>query len=221
MGLMSFCCSVVSSACSAVGSMFSGALSVVGKIFLPEIEIAIRVIGMVINVVEAVCKALGIWQKDDDPEELGDKAIQGAETGITRDKYETYEEYLKKIREVKLDPEVSAKIPQEAKFAAATTLGVLGLESFYHKDAGSLAACISVVAKNPEFFDAKRLQGYLDAGIDIKALRSCLDGTASAGKELSFLKSVLGVEQTITGKNDADIYKGLDDAMSHWKANKE
>lgn len=218
MGFWSSACSVVSSACSAVGSMFSGALSVVGK-FIPQIEIVIRVIDVVIKVIDAVCKVLGIWQKDDNPEELGDKAIQGAEAGVTRDKFDTYDEYLKKIREVKLDPEISSKIPVEAKFAAATTLGILGLESFYQKDAGSLADLILVIGKNPEFFDANRIKAYLDAGINTKLLSSYLNGSASAGSELSFLKSALGVEQALTGKNDADVYKDLDNAMRHSKGN--
>lgn len=221
MGFWSGVCSVISSVCSAVSSVFSGPLSVLAKVYVPEIEIILRVINVVVNVVETVCKTLGIWQDGDKPEELGDKAIQGAEVGITRDKYDTYDEYLNKIREVQLDPEVSAKVPSEAKLAAATTIGVMGIESHYNKEAGSLANLISIIGKTDGFFDSTRIVSYLAAGIDIKALRGYLDGSASAGSNLTLLKSVLGVEKTLTGKNDTDIYKELDDSIRCWKDNKK
>ena len=67
----------------------SKALAVVG--------LAVQGLKIVGNAIVSIAKALGIIKPERTVEEIGDRALQAEEKGITPDKYESYEAWIKEI----------------------------------------------------------------------------------------------------------------------------
>lgn len=74
----------------------------------------------VAKLLQAVGKALGLIKEEEKPEDLGDKALQAEEQGITPDKFKTYEEYANRIQNFELDSEKSKKYTPEEKMKKTT-----------------------------------------------------------------------------------------------------
>lgn len=82
---------------------------------LPTIlEVTVNLVIFAAIVTKAL-QALGIIGPDENAKELGDKAIQAEEEGITPENYDSYEEYMDAVRKFELDPEKSEQIEDEDK----------------------------------------------------------------------------------------------------------
>ncbi len=98
-----------------VFSLIAGALSA-------AVSLAVKAVACagVAKLLQAVGKALGLIKDEEKPEDLGDKALQAEEQGITPDKFKTYEEYANRIQNFELDPEKSKKYTPEEKMKKTT-----------------------------------------------------------------------------------------------------
>ncbi|MBO4698923.1 hypothetical protein J5690_04845 [bacterium] len=90
------------------------ATAVASTILKEVVEIA-KMVKEIVNIL----KDLGIIDKNENPEEIGDRCKQAEEAGIDRDKYKTFEEYEKAIKEFPLDREKSKNISDDEKFKYA------------------------------------------------------------------------------------------------------
>ncbi|MDY6294970.1 MAG: hypothetical protein SPL45_01550, partial [Schwartzia succinivorans] len=83
---------------------------------LPKIiEIVGKDLLMFAQIIMGILKGLGLIKPEEDVEDLGDKALQAEEEGITPEKYDSYEEYLKAVEEFEIDPEKSKEIDEGKK----------------------------------------------------------------------------------------------------------
>lgn len=138
-----------SSAFSAISSCLSGVASM---------GLSLTGILTVVQAVLAICKALGLFE-DKSPEELGDRAIQAEREGITPDKFETFDEYVKAIKAFELDPERSKEISAEEKnLKGAEVLLLLAAEKFPGVPIATFAELAPIIGKNPETFNDKALK---------------------------------------------------------------
>ena len=61
------------------------------------VKLAVEVLKSIITVIVDLCKSLGIIEDEENPEELGDKALQAEEDGMGPDSFDSWSEY-KNIR---------------------------------------------------------------------------------------------------------------------------
>ena len=108
-------CSVAKDVFVGVASVASGVLSLARVLPLPP---QIEAFFLAVQVIDIVCKALGLLEADETNEDFGGRVLQAEETGIHPEEYPTYLEYVAAIRNVELDPEKSAKYKPEEKMAA-------------------------------------------------------------------------------------------------------
>jgi len=111
MGFWSGLCSCVSSVCrtvcSAIGSVGRGALSLVKGC-------AIGVGKIVGGIWGGIGRMLGVLAPQEQPEEIGERAFQGAEQGIKPEQFKTNQEYIQALRDkVKFDREKFNKLSEE------------------------------------------------------------------------------------------------------------
>lgn len=137
---VSSACSAIGSACSAIGgALFAGAsgigalaTGIVGSIVavtLPEIVIAIQVIGAIVSV---IAEALGLKNKEETPEELGMKAEEAEKKPEDFESTETYIEYLRKEVEVDKEKLNNLKDEDKIKYAAiGSSLYIKAIEEKY------------------------------------------------------------------------------------------
>ncbi len=104
MGFFSAIGSFVSSACSAIGSALGSAAGSLGSFASTALSAVAPWIGPVMQIVSAVAEALGVFNKEDDVEEIGAKAMQ-ADTKKAEE-FNSNAEYMDYLRdEVELDKE--------------------------------------------------------------------------------------------------------------------
>lgn len=201
-----------SSVCGAVGSLISGACSCVGKLFAGPI-------GIVLNVCVAVfqlCKALGLFKKENNVEELGDKRLQAEDAGIKLEDFKTYDEYLKKIEEFEIDPEKSKKFTPEEKARAGAELMVASLTDKY-KDPLLVESFVTYALTNNRFYTPERMgelgKLLLKDGDVLKNVVGFLTGMEKRDDLLSSaVKTLMNIEKVVTpGLNDIEAMRRVMD----------
>ncbi len=152
--------STVSSVCSAVVDTAVSVTKGIGT-FVGEIgKLAIGAIKLVVGLIVKVCQVLGLIEADEDPEELGDKVLQAQEEGITPESCENYEEYAKKIRNFKLDPEKSKKHSQVDKLVAA---GVYSEGALINKYGFGLGKMMPLIVKDAAFQNPEKIANLFES----------------------------------------------------------
>ena len=93
--------------CKALGALGRGAVSLVRNVSIS--------IGKAIGTVwGGVGKLFGILKPQEQPEEIGEMAVQGAEQGINREQFKTNQEYIQALRDkVKFDREKFNKLSEQ------------------------------------------------------------------------------------------------------------
>ena len=127
------------------------------------VNIVATTITAVTTIVTAVSRAFGLT-KTDNPEELGQKALQAEEYDIRPDNFKTYEAYGKEVEALNLDPEKSSKWSKEQKEAKAFEIGSMLLTEKFGPNASVL---IVDIARRPEFFTPERAKHYLETAKDL------------------------------------------------------
>jgi len=147
------------------GSLFSGISSIFTAI-APIIEIGLEVLKAVVSAIEAFAKELGIIEEDDNPEDLGDRALQ---SDMQPEEFDEYPEYLSYIKSFDLDPEKTLAFSEEEKLAAGALVIEKGIE-----DRTGLKMedfMMDIATKNPEYYDSEKLTNYVEvfseAGVDL------------------------------------------------------
>ena len=139
----------------ALGALVSGAVAVSKA--LAVVGMAIQGLKVLGNAIVSIAKALGIIKPERDIQDIGDRALQAEEKGMTPDKYPTYEAWMKAIEEDDwgYDPEKNKDLDPEKKIlkgievTAAVTMEKfpdLPIQDFF-----------TIAANKPEFFTEERM----------------------------------------------------------------
>lgn len=128
----------------------AGAISSSLKVYGPDLRVLDpKVIRLVIDSIGELCKALGLDKIINDIADLGDKALQAAEAGITPENYDTYEEYVKALNEYQPDKTKSTEISIIDKFLKGAEVALCLLTEKFPVDWGPI---IVYAAINSTYF---------------------------------------------------------------------
>ena len=111
-----------------IGAIVAAAVTVSKA--LAVVGLAVQGLKIVGNAIVSIAKALGIIKPERTVEEIGDRALQAEEKGITPDKYESYEAWIKEIEkddwgydpEKNKDMDLQKKILKGVEVATAVTM---------------------------------------------------------------------------------------------------
>ena len=193
---------------AAVGAIASTAVTVVkGLVGLGLAVNALKALG---TAVIGIAKALGLIESETNVEDLGDKALQAGEEGITPEKYDRYEAYVKAVEGFKADPEKSKLLTEEDNVKKGLELiaGVM-VERFEGFPIGEL---FMYAGKNPEYFTEARMRelGKLIVG-DEKYIFDVLNYMNGTEKNDILLEKTIDTLMKIEKKVNPDISD--DDAL--------
>lgn len=120
---------------------------------LPKIiEIVGKDLLMFAQIIMGILKGLGLIKPEEDVEDLGDKALQAEEEGITPEKYDSYEEYLKAVEEFEIDPEKSKEIDEGKKLEKGVEVITATLVERYGEVFGDV---LLLVGKHQPYFQER------------------------------------------------------------------
>ncbi len=225
MGILSFIGSVVSS----MGSAISGAVSSIGSALSSFATSVGAVIGNIVSALAPVASAigkfanaflqgLGILKPDETAEEMGERALQAAEHGITIDEFDDFDDYMASLRDFKIDPDVSAKRSIADKLVAGLGVGTVGVEDKFNVERGSLNSMWLLPMTNPGYFTPERMRDMVSAGRLGGDVFSYLEKKLSGAEARSFEKSLeINPDGTpMDPKAQDNLYEALDSARESW-----
>ena len=130
---------------TAISEIVSTAAALLPKI----IEVVGKNILEFAQILSGIMKGLGLIKPDEEVTDLGDKALQAADDGITPEKYDTHEEYLKAIEDFDLDPEKSKDIDDGKKLEKGVEVITATLVERYGEVMGDF---LLLIGKNQPYF---------------------------------------------------------------------
>lgn len=139
----------------AIGVIMTAAVTVSKA--LAVVGLAIQGLKVIGNAIASIAKALGIIKPERDIEEIGDRAFQAEEKGITPDKYSSYEAWVKDIEREDwgYDPERNKDMDLEKKVLKGVEVSIaITIERFPELP---IQEFFSLAGKNPEFFTIERM----------------------------------------------------------------
>ena len=209
-------CSAVSGVCSAVGSIGSAFSSFVSGVGLALTDVLMTnnpMADLLSKLVTTVMQALGIIEKEEKVEDIGERALQAKEHGITPEKFENFEEYMQKLRDFEVDPEKSEQRNPVEKLMAGLAVTNMSAEEKLGVEKGSLNSIWVLPIANPEYFTADRMESLMTSGrFDGDSLKY-LENNLSGAESRAFEKSL-----EIDVKDTGTLYEALDKARTDWAA---
>lgn len=127
-----------------------------GAILCSVAKICVSVIScqVVSKAIQAIGRALGIIKEKDQIEDLGDRALQAEEKGITPDKYSTFNEYKQALDNFELNPDKTKATSLEEKEKKFIEICVLGMKE--QNPNLKVEEMITLMDKNPSLFTPER-----------------------------------------------------------------
>jgi len=174
MGISLLIGGVISAVSSFVASV-SGMLAAT----LPRIAVVLgnaenwRMLG---NTISLLAQVFQVFRPNESVEDMGDRALQAAEAGIRPENFDNWDEYVAQIRDLELRPELSTQFSVEDKHAAGLAVAVRALEEKFGLPSGAMAFLPLLVASNPDYFNAERMEAVLRVTKDIASIIDYVDG---------------------------------------------
>ena len=184
---------------------------------------ALSVVSLAVSVIDigiSVCKSLGIIKKDMPPEELGDRALQAQEKGVKLEDYAgRYDEYIKDIESLELEPEVSEKFSLEEKNKAAAQVLGAGLVEHYGKESGvENFIGTELVEANKDFYNPARVVSFMNtfknSGIDMGNINKYFDSKLDSMQEIRYVNAKLVEAEKKLGINEEQAKKNLNEEQA-------
>lgn len=165
-----------------------------------------KVLTAIVKIVEAVAELLGFAPAN--LEELGAKAEY---SGLNPNNFETYDDYVKALKEFQLDPGEMEKIPVEVRLARGIAVALLQIEERFPVGIEDLLPEL-VVNKRGDFFTPTRIASLLDsfsrADLEIRDMLKYFDNKTGVSDSLRVEDAMLNAEKKLEenyGKSDAEL----------------
>lgn len=229
MGLWSAVCSVASSVVSSVGSAISSAVSSIGGALSSFAATVGPVLGSVLDAFKPVAEALGrfanaflqglgILKPDEQIDDIGERALQAAQHGITLEAFDDFDDYMAALRRFEPDPEIAARRSPAEKLVAGLGVGTVGVEDKFEAGRGSLNGLWLLPMTHPAYFTPERMQELVAGGRLGGDIFAYLDKRLSGGEARSLEKNL---EVDAGGRPLAppeldQLYGALDAARAQW-----
>ncbi len=189
----------------AIGAIVTAAVTVSKA--LAVVGLAVQGLKVIGNAIASIAKALGIIKPERDVEEIGDRALQAEEKGMTPDKYSSYEAWVKDIEKDDwgYDPEKNKDMAPEKKVLKGVEVSTaVTMERFPDLPVQEF---FSLAGKNPEFFTVERMD-------EIGKLAST--DSEAFGKVVNYVTGAAKDHTTVDSASDIlmDIEKAIDPGVS-------
>ena len=217
----SLCSSVVDSVCNAVSKVGSEVSSFVAKVaptVIPIITTSSSALNTICRFASAFLQSLNIFKAGETVEDLGDRALQAAEKGITPDKFKNFDEYMDSLRNFNIDPDVSSKTSDVIKVVSGLGVSTLAVEDKFNAERGSLNGIWLLPIANSAYFTPERMESLLKTDSLKGDVLSYLDKNLAAGESRNFEKK-LAVDSDgtpLSGQKLDDLHDALDSAREKW-----
>lgn len=208
----------ISSAISTIGPAVSSFATKVAPVLGAIIDTIQPIATFIVRFASTLLQSIGILKPDEKLDDLGERALQAADSGITPSSCKNFDEYMDKLRNFDLDPEVAAKRSPTEKLVAGLAIGTIGTEDKFNAERGSLNGMWLLPIASPSYFTPERVESLISTGRLGGNILEYLEKRLSDGEARSFEKKLeLGEDgKTMPATNIDQLYEGLDSARNEW-----
>lgn len=207
--------SAISTAVSTIGPAVATFCTTVLPRIAPFIDKGIEILRVAGAIVQTVLQVAGVFGANERIDEMGDRALQASEQGIVPEQFDSFDEYLDRIREIPLDPEKSAKTSEYEKIGAGLAIGATALDRHFKVADGVMENLVVMAFAKPGFFNGERLSAILGKTTDITSIMNYFDGKLDFKSAVAVEKTLADVERTLSpGKSDEAIARDLNEAKA-------
>ncbi len=191
---------IIGAAVSAIGATLASigpaaasfATTVLPRL-LPYIGKGLEVIQAIGQVAQLVAQVLGIFKPGEKIDEMGARAMQAAEQGITPDRFDTHDDYMNELRNFELDP--SKKADPIAKIIAGLAVASHGLDEKLGAPEGTAGQLWPLVAADGGYFTAERLIQYVQTGQNLADIVDYFTGKLGGAESLEVEDKLVKLDQ--------------------------
>lgn len=204
--------SVASSICATVASIgpaLSTFTSGVGPIIANVVSVIAPVAKALGEFATIFLQLMGVLKPGEMVEEIGERALQASEKGITLGSFDDFDAYMDKLRNLELDPEKAANRSPAEKLVAGIGVCSVGLERKFNVAPDSFNGLWLLAIANPNYFTPERMQGLVITGKFTGDVLKYFEKTLSAGDSKRFEDSI--------GVGEVSVYEALDQANNRWE----
>lgn len=208
----------ISRAVSTIGSGLSSFTSGVGTV-IGGIASTLKPVGKALGgFASSFLQGLGVFKKTETVEDIGDRALQAAEDGITMDKIDGFENYMDALRNFEPNPDKSKGYSSEKKLVAGLGVGTKGIEEKFNAEPGSLDSMWLLPMANSEYFTPERMQGLVSTGRLCGDTFAYLEKRLTGGENRTFEKTLELDENgnALDVDKRSELYQALEDAQDNW-----
>lgn len=212
---------------STVGSIVSSVVSAVSNIgpaLAPYVSKVAPIIAEVVSTVKGIAdtiskfadtflRTLNVLKPEETVEDLGERALQASEKGLTTGQFDNFDDYIDKLRNFDLDPDKAQQRSQTEKLVAGLGVANVAMEHKFNATPGSLDGIWLLPIANPNYFTPERMSSIVSNGQALGGILGYLDKSLSAGDSGRLEESLAA------GAGDKqELYKALDQTREKWEA---
>jgi len=194
--------SAVASVVASIGPAVAGFCANVLPRLAPLLAKGMDALRVVEKIANTVSHAMGIFTGTDTAGDIGDRAIQASDKGITPDQFENHADYMNTLRHIALDPDKSAQLTDAQKIVSGLAVAGRGLDDKFGSPEGTMGNLFWLAAANPDYFSADKLTQYLKTGQDMMSIVDYFDGKLGGGESLEVEDGLVQLDKSI--QPDAD-----------------
>ncbi len=205
---------VISTVASTLGSAFSTIMSTIGTTIGTILEKGEAFISKIIEGVNGLLQGLGILKPNERIDEMGERALQAAQKGITPDRFDNFDQYLNALRNFPLDPEMAKNRPAIERQAAAIMLSTSALKDKWDLTDRQSFAVLTLMGASNGYFTPERVRDWVATGRLASDVFDYLDRRLS-GEDAARVERRLS-----TGLSDDEkrqLYVALDEVRDLYK----
>lgn len=194
----------------AVGSIVAGGLKV--AMTLDVVKLTVGLLKVVGDAIACIAKSLGIISPERNVDEIGDRALQAEDQGMTPDNFDSYEAWVRAIEKDDwgYDPEKNADVPLEKKISKGVEVSsAVAIEKFPDLPVEDF---LTLAGTNTSFFTVERMAeiGRL-ANTDEEAFGRIVEYVTGVAKDRTTIDAasdmLMDIEKAIDpGIDDDDAY---------------
>jgi hypothetical protein len=196
--------SAVVSAVTSLGPAVAGFCTNVLPSILPYLEKGLEILRVVEGIANTVAQVAGVFKGHETAENIGDRALQAAEQGITPDRFDDHADYMNALRGFQLNPEKTEALSPAQKIVTGLAIAGRGLDEKVGTPEGTVGNLWVLAAAKPDYFSADKLSQFLHAGQDIASIVDYFSGKLGGGESLDVEDKLVELDKSMAPEQDED-----------------
>lgn len=206
---------IVPTIASTIATTIASTLSSIAtfiSLYAPTILRTLETVNQVMSIISVNTQIL---QPKESLEDIGNRALQAAESqNIQPEQFNDYDDYLNEIRQFQLDPNKTIVYSSIDKQIAGLGIVCQSIEHKLNLPTNSMGILATMIALNPQYFTAERINHLLHTGLDLNQIIKYFNNDLGASDCLKTEQALINLEKQYGSKSEFELETELEQAKA-------